>query len=241
MKIEPLPPIPSPPEHHWRQFRVNVLPALTFLVVLVVVGWLWGRNLANPLIVGQAEGPEASITSPVAGRVAQIHVSLYQEVQVGDVIAVVDASDPMVLSNTISLIQAQMEAVRADAGFGPGDKVRYAQFHMDWMSQRAELASLRAELRFSQLEYDRISKLMKDDIPATNQLDYALSVRDRLQGAVDEKTIGVAAAEKAQQIQQVLGVLSLSEARNRKGVLQLSEVSPTAVVLPRAAQCLLEG
>ena len=51
---EPLPPVPSPPAHLWRQFRVKVIPALTCVTILVATVWLWGRNLANPLVMEPA-------------------------------------------------------------------------------------------------------------------------------------------------------------------------------------------
>ncbi len=197
MKIEPLPPIPSPPEHTWRQFRVNVMPFAAFVIVFAIAVWLWGRNLANPLIVGRAEGPEAALVSPVSGRVAQLHANLYQQVQAGDVIAVVDASDPMVLSNTIALIHAEMEAVRADAGFSAGDKVRYAQFQLEWLTQRAELASLRAELQYSEGEIERVTKLAQEKVASQFEIDVAKRDRDRLKREVDEKAAAVDAAEKA--------------------------------------------
>lgn len=197
MKIEPLPPIPSPPEHHWRQFRVKVLPYAAFVFVGALTVWLWGKNLANPLIMGQAEGSRAEITSPVAGRVAQIRATLYQEVQAGDVIAVVDASDPMVLTNTLALIRAEMEAVRVDAGFSAGDKVRYAQFQMDWLILRAELTALRAELQYSEGEFERISKLARENIANQFELDVALRDREKLRREVEDKSAAAAAAEKA--------------------------------------------
>lgn len=239
MKIEPLPPIPSPPEHHWRQFRVKVAPYLSFALVFVLAVWLWGRNLANPLIVGQAEGAQANIVSPVAGRVAQIHVNLYQEVQAGDVIAIVDASDPLILSNTIALIHAELEATRADAGFGPGDKVRYAQFQMDWLAQRAKLAELRGDLLFSQLEFDRVSKLAKDEVDPQRDLDYARSQRDRFQGAVDEQAVAVATAEKAllalaptNNVDESASVKAAIAVANQSLRLAESELQPVALRAP---------
>src|SRR6187401_1473358 len=99
---EPLPPVPSPPEHHWRQFRVNAIPALTFIAVLVVTVWLWGKNLANPLVMGQAESIIQEVVSPQPGRIEQLNVTLFQFVKKDDVIAIVDATEPLVLSNTIA-------------------------------------------------------------------------------------------------------------------------------------------
>lgn len=197
MKVEPLPPIPTPPERHWRQFRQGGLPALAFLIVLGVTVWLWGRNLASPFLMGQAEGPEANISSPVSGRVARLAVNFYQEVKAGDVIALVDASDPQVLSNTVSVIRAEMEAIRAEAGFGPGDRVRLAQFQMEWLTLRAELASLKADMQYSESEFERVGKMAKDQVASTNELEIARRDMERLRSEFRDKSAAADTAEKA--------------------------------------------
>lgn len=54
MKPEPLPRVPCPPEHHWRHFRVHVIPRAACMVVLGFAVWLWGKNLASPVAMSQA-------------------------------------------------------------------------------------------------------------------------------------------------------------------------------------------
>jgi multidrug resistance efflux pump len=197
MKVEPLPPIPSPPEHLWRQFRVKAMPFACFGIVLVVTVWLWGQNLANPYIVGQAEGPEASVITPVSGKVSMLPVKLYQEVSAGDLIAVVDTSESQVLSNTVALIYAKMEASRTTQGYDSGDRVRLAQFQMDWLTLKAELSGLRKELQFWQADYERLANLTKEKISSERSLQYAKSEAERLEAEIKDKTIAAETAEKA--------------------------------------------
>lgn len=173
MKLEPLPPIPSPTSQHWRQFRIHVLPPASFVVVLVLTVWLWSVNMVNPLLFGTAEGRQADILSPEAGRLVKLLVEPYQEVRAGDIIAVVDAVKPEVLTNTIAMIRAEMEAIRADAGFDTGDKVRYAQFQLDWMQHRTELASMKVRLSWAMAEFARIEQLMKQNISFQQEYDTA--------------------------------------------------------------------
>jgi multidrug resistance efflux pump len=106
MKLDPLPPIPSPPAHHWRQFRVHVLPVMSFVGVLVLTLWLWSENTVNPLVFGTAEGPTADIISPIDGRVVKLMVQQFDTVTNGQVVAVVDAAQPEVLTNTVAMIHA---------------------------------------------------------------------------------------------------------------------------------------
>lgn len=194
MKLDPLPPIPSPPQQRWHIFRTSILPLLSFAVVSLVATWLWGLNLANPLVMGQAEGLQANVISPVPGRLARLEVALYQQVKQGDIIAVVDASDPQVLSNTVAVIRAEMDAIRADAGMDAGDRVRFAQFQMSWLTLRSELVGLRAELQYAEAESARQERLLKEGIASQTDLDIAKRDVDRLTREVQEKSDAVNAA-----------------------------------------------
>jgi len=196
MTPDPLPPVSSPPEHYWRQFRINVGPTLAFVAVLGITVWLWGKNLANPVVMGQAESVVAEVSSPVPGRISELNVTLFQEVKAGDVVAVVDATEPMVLSNTVAVLRAEMELLRAEAGLDNGDKIRLADFRLSWMIQRAELASAQARLIYARAEFERASALAAEKIDATDTLDKARSDRDQLALEVEQKTLAVEAAEK---------------------------------------------
>jgi len=187
MNPDPLPVVPSPRAHRWRQFRLIVLPYLTFGLVLTAVVWLWGRNLANPLLTGQAEAREADVASPRPGRISQLKVVLYQEVKAGDVIAVVDAADPMILSNTLALAKAEMDAIRVDGSFRPTDKVRFAELEFEWLNLRSELTTLQAEVNFARLELKRATKLLEDKIVSQEVYDLALATFNAKEFTFTEK------------------------------------------------------
>jgi multidrug resistance efflux pump len=197
MTPEPLSPVPSPPEHHWRQFRVNIIPGLAFAAVLVTTIWLWGKNLANPTVMGQAESIVSDVASPKSGRIAQLNVALFQEVKAGDIIAVVDATDPRVLSNTLAVIRAEMALIRAEAGLDMGDRIRLAEFRMLWMENRAELAAARAQLAYAESEFSRQQTLFDQKLEKESVYEYTRRDRDQLLSLVEEKATAVATAEKA--------------------------------------------
>lgn len=242
MNPDPLPPIPSPPAHHWRRFRVNVLPHVTFGLVLLAVIWLWGRNLANPLLTGQAEGLEADVASPRAGRISQLNVGLYQDVKAGDLIAVVDALDPLILSNTVNLARAEMNAIRNEGGFRPADKVRFAQLEFDWLNLRAELASLQAELSFAEIELQRAVKLLENKLISQEEYDTAKVAFDAKQHTFSEKKAVVADMEaqlqklspaNTEESKYVSAALAVAEGKFHLAEAQLA---PIKLVAPISGQ-----
>ena len=197
MNVDPLPPVPSPPEHHWRQFRINVIPGLTFVAVLVATVWLWGKNLASPLVMGQAESVISEVVSPRPGRIEQLKVTLYQDVKKDEIIAVVDATEPLVLTNTIAVIRAEMDLIRAEAGLDNGDKVRLADFRLSWMIRRAELATAQAQLTYARQSLDKALALEAAKIDSTDTLQIAQRDYDQLALQVEQMKLAVDVAEKS--------------------------------------------
>ncbi len=197
MKSAPLPPIPSPPDHLWRQFRFNVIPVLAFLVILCVAAWLWGRNLINPLMVGTAEAAETDVSSPKAGWLSQLKVQLYQDVQAGQVVAIVDPLEPGVLSNTVALVRMEMEAIRTDRGYGAGDRVRYEQFHLEVMLQKADLVISRAQALWASNEFVRVSRLFNNDVDSLSNQDTAKRDFEQAQRTLEEKAAALKIAQES--------------------------------------------
>ena len=197
MKKAPLPPIPSPPDHMWRQFRFSVLPVLAFMLILIVACWLWGRNLANPLVVGTAEAAETDVSSPKAGWLSQLKVQLYQDVQPGEVVAIVDPLEPGVLSNTVALVRMEMEAIRTDRGYGAGDRVRYEQFHLEVMLQKADLVISHAQALWASNEFVRVTQLVNSDIDALSSQDTAKRDFEQAQRTFEEKAAALKIAQEA--------------------------------------------
>ena len=185
-----------PPGQRWKHFRQGGLPALAFVGVLIAAVWLWGANLANPLVMGQAESITAEVTSPVDGEVMSLEVQLYQEVIAGEVLAVVASAQPDVLSNTLAVIRAEMDASLAEAAFAPADQIRLAELQLDWLDLKGEVAALRANLPYTDAELTRIEKLQTQGIADQSQLELAranaLQVREEI--AAKEKAIAIAEA-----------------------------------------------
>lgn len=185
-----------PPALWWKHFRQGGLPALAFVGVLIMAVWLWGENLANPIVMGQAESRTAEVTSPVDGEVMSLEVKLYDPVVAGQVLAVVASAQPDVLSNTLAVIRAEMDAALAEATFAPADQIRLAELQLEWLDLKGDVAALRANLPYTDAELVRVEKLSNQGIADQSQLELAranaLKVREEIAGK--EKAIATAEA-----------------------------------------------
>lgn len=199
---------------------MRVLPGTGVLVVLAVTIWLWGKNLSNPMVVGQAESLQAEVASPKPGRISTLKVKLFQEVKAGDTLAVVEIANPLVAGNTIAKILAEMNLIRLSAGLDSAGRIRLADFRLNGMIRRAELAVAQARFKWTQAEYDRVTDLATEkfsdsfdlgiarpDLPpvvprlfalaSPSDLDVARRDRDQAAVEVEQRTLAAGASEKA--------------------------------------------
>src|SRR6266540_1850090 len=107
MEKEKLPPIPTPVSQRWREFRIQVLPFVLFLSLLLGIVYLW-KSYVQPIgVIGAAETNLVNITSLQDGVISELFVERFQNVTTGQVIAIVVNTDP-------ELIKAQIESAQAD-------------------------------------------------------------------------------------------------------------------------------
>jgi multidrug resistance efflux pump len=107
METTKLPPIPTPASQRWREFRIQVLPFVMFLAIIVAIVVLW-KNYVQPIgVIGFAETNQVNVTSLTDGIIQALMVESFQVVTQGQPIAVVSGADS-------ELIKAQTDSAKAD-------------------------------------------------------------------------------------------------------------------------------
>ncbi len=185
----PAKPIPIPWSQRWAEARVRYIPAAVFVGVVLLAALLWKDYASAPTLVGQAEAMAINVSSYKPGMLAQLNVTRFQKVKLGDEIGQVLVTDPKILESSLALIQAQIEELRAS--LTPlADQQRlameYSEIRLHWMSQRAQLGEARANLQVAQADFRRIEQLFKDKIVSERDYDAAKAKQDSLANEVDE-------------------------------------------------------
>ncbi|MBL9175868.1 MAG: HlyD family efflux transporter periplasmic adaptor subunit [Verrucomicrobiales bacterium] len=161
--MEKLPPIPSPPGATFREFRITVLPVLMFLGVLGATLVTWRRYVGPSQLVGEVEAVYAVVSAPQAGLIRELRVDLLQRVSAGQTLAVLVPTDPRVLAARLDVSRARLELLRDNLDVKlrqENNQLSLLQLRLNWFSQRAELASLKARRSFYESELTRQSQLM---------------------------------------------------------------------------------
>src|SRR5256885_6747364 len=103
--MDSLPPIPTPVSQRWREFRIQILPIITFVAILSMTVMMW-RNFVQPSgVAGQAGIVKANI-------IAELHVDLSQCVTNGQVIGTIVGTDPDILKAAVATVEAELTSTR---------------------------------------------------------------------------------------------------------------------------------
>jgi multidrug resistance efflux pump len=185
---EPLPPIPVPPALRWREFRVRFLPVLLFLAALGGVAVIWERNVSAPMLVGAVEGRSAAVASPYAGKIVQLNVDRFQTVTKGTPLAVLEPTDPRI---ALSVVQSELDILRAKLDpylTRQRTATDYEQLRMDWLAQRVDLATARANLQGARDELRRQEALHEQKLVSDDIYELAVTAEAALAAEVLERS-----------------------------------------------------
>jgi multidrug resistance efflux pump len=214
MKTERREPIPIPMRKRWHLLRVRWLPPLVLIAGFGAVAFLWREHVASLTIVGQAEPVVSDVSCYKPGVLAELNVARFQRVKAGDTVGKVLITEPRILASSLAVIQAEIEALRVNLKpvvAQQHNAMDYDQLRLDWMKQRAQLASARVDLDLAEAENRRMEALFKDKIVAERVYEQAKAARDRLQKEVEELGKLVAEGERGFEHLQLTNAADISK------------------------------
>jgi hypothetical protein len=85
--MDPLPPIPTPSEQRWREFRIQILPIIVFAGVLAAIVMMWKSFLQPPGVIEEVHAVKANVTLPEGVR--ELRMERAQYVTNGQALALV--------------------------------------------------------------------------------------------------------------------------------------------------------
>jgi HlyD family secretion protein len=197
--MKPSPAIAIPLAQRWRDARMRLVPLLVFGAALVGVAALWKDHVAAPTMVGQAEPVLANVCCQKPGVLAQLEVTRFQQVKAGDAVGQLMVADPRILDSSLAVIRAEIELLRVNMepiAAQQHNAMDYNRVRLEWMRQRADLASARVNLQLTEAELRRTEALFNEKVTSQQKLDEAKAARDALLQQVEELSGLVAEGEQ---------------------------------------------
>jgi multidrug resistance efflux pump len=172
--MDSLAPIPTPPSQRWKEFRIQALPVVTFIAVLVCVIVLWRNYVVPTSMVGQVELVQANVISSVPATVKEIKVKQFQHVKAGDEIAVLSALDTETVQASLRAAEGDLKLMRARMQLDIERNTQsYEQTHLEYLREVSDVAVERIRADIYEAEANRQYKLLTNTPKAlTSQTDY---------------------------------------------------------------------
>ena len=176
--MDTLAPIPTPPAQRWREFRIQTLPIVTFLVVIVCVGLLWKQYVLPTNIVGEVEAVRANIISTVPATLKELKVARFDRVTNGQVVAVLSTMDTELFQATLHSIEADLKLLRARIQLDmERNDYDYESLRLQFLNERVVLAVERVNNRYYESEVARQQQLLTNAPPLIDISAYEAAVR----------------------------------------------------------------
>lgn len=176
--MDTLTPIPTPPAQRWREFRIQTLPVVTFLVVMVCVGMLWKQYVLPTNIIGEVEAVRANLISTVPGTLKELKVSRFDRVTNGQVVAVISTMDTETFQASLRSIEADLKLMRARMQLDmERNAATYEGMRLDLLQERVDLAIERVNNKFYESEVIRQRQLLTNTPVLIDMTTYEYWVR----------------------------------------------------------------
>ena len=236
-----LPPIPIPFSAVWREFRIQVVPLVVFVIVVCATVYAWKTLPMGGNIRGVGEGLRSVVTSPRIGVLQRMEVQPFQLVKAGDPVATILPFDP---AAQLDMLQSdlQLGRLRLEPSVADRNAFDFEQVRVDSLRLRQELAMAKVNLQLADSVLARNEALVKDQLVSRDI--YELSVRDRdlYRAEVTEKSAALDAIERRLSELRTLGepqspgtnqlVTALIERLERRMAVVETNWSPLTLIAP---------
>jgi multidrug resistance efflux pump len=191
-------PIPTPTPERWRQTRMRALPVLVMIGALVMLASLWPARMGVVSGDVQRGGQVVPVSSYKAGVLASVTVTRFQKVRQGDPLGYVMTADPKALETTVAAVRAEIAELRQNVETTnvPSQQspvIEEVRARLNWLWQRAELATARVSLQLAETELQRLDELLPEEGTTLRELELARTHQKELQRQVEELAAQVAA------------------------------------------------
>ena len=188
MPTQTLPPIPTPPNQLWREFRISFLPLIIFTATLIGVLLLWRQYVVPISVLGLVQTNSVQIVTTQAGLVSNLTVRQFDWVTNGQPLASVVVFDPEVTHAALikAVSDSQIFGERMDINID-GRRQTIATLAVNLLAAKTLLNQDKVNLSLAESNLLRNGELFKSNIISQATLDAFRAARDGAKGQVQDR------------------------------------------------------
>lgn len=190
-------PIPVPPAQRWREFRIQLLPFVVFLIVAIVIALLW-KNIVVPVnFVGEVATVQYQVRTLQDGTLIDLRVEQFAFVHKGDEIGTVQVMEATNLTAEIAVAISTLELERLRTGINVNRSIlEVTSLNIAKQLAVKSLELAKADMATAAAEYERAKNMFSDKLLTQLSYDVAASVYEKAKTSVAELTSILASYSK---------------------------------------------
>lgn len=184
-----LPPIPTPPNVLWREFRIRFLPLFAFGLAIVPAVYLWNR-VGSGGIAAMADSPALTVRSQQFGVIERLLVEPNQAVEQGQALALVRPFDLRSVFDRLQL-ELALQRARSQPSVAEDNAMGFERIRVELLRTESEIEIAKVRLAHAEREAARAGVLHREGLLPQTELRALEEVRDALQAEVQAKQAAV--------------------------------------------------
>jgi membrane fusion protein (multidrug efflux system) len=172
-------PIPVPPAQRWREFRIQFLPFVIFILLVLAVALLWKRVVTPVNMVGEVVGTQYQVRTLIDGTLTDLKVDTFGYVQKGEEIGRMTTMEPALLQAELDAAAADLEVAQIRTGFSvEQNMIRLRQLRLDRDLVQSQLEIKRVDLRSKKATFEVQKQLFEKKLTTELAFDQAKTAVD---------------------------------------------------------------
>lgn len=189
-------PIPVPPAQRWREFRIQLLPLIVFVLVILIVTLIWKQVIVPVSITGEVSSVQYQVRSQVDGTLTDLTVEPFTFVRKGEQIGSVLSLEPAVVQAELAVALSDLELERLRTGVSVNRTLmEVTTLELDKQKVVADLEINRADVLLKKLELDRIKAQFEKTLVSKEVVDAYSSAYEKAKTTVQQLTNQLASYE----------------------------------------------
>jgi|JI102314A1RNA_FD_contig_31_5219593_length_3853_multi_7_in_0_out_0_4 multidrug resistance efflux pump len=180
-------PIPVPPAQRWREFRIQLLPFVVFIIVVVIIAMIWKQVVLPVSLTGEVSSVQYQVRSLVDGTLTELTVEPFTVVKKGEQIGSVLGMEPALVQAEMAVALADLELERLKTGMGVSrNLLEVTTLELEKQKIAADLEINRADVTLKKSEFETVKAQFEKKLVSKEFFDEKSIAYDKARTTVEQ-------------------------------------------------------
>lgn len=227
-------PIPIPLKQKLREFRVNAIPLLVFVVSGFIVASLWSDEVSTPGMIGEVISDSSRVASPVDGMLFNFYYEPYDYVESGQLLGQIVRSDSLLVNAMINEVKAEIDLISESMDLTTGEqrtRIDLEDLKIQEINTRISLAETELIRSRVRSDFNRVSELWERELISDQEYELTETELEMLNVQVREyEDLLTYLNERIEELEEYTGYLTRDDRDPVMAAIKIQEQRIQAIL-----------